>query len=288
MARKLPFRDRTLRRARVYSGRLLRSSALGGPACRSLFYHMPKCGGTSLSEAMAATVPLHQRVGVVDALSTRRAAAIEAFGRDDARLCHEDLEHGAAVFEYRERLLLQHMAWDSWLIHGHMLFSEAADRHFGDSYGYVTLLREPVGRMLSNYRMARRAGIVPDDFDAYLDSPVAERHAQVFLRYLSGEWLVRNIWSATQLAQQRLERFAVVGVLEDLPRFAADYRRVFGTRLAIPSYNRAKGPPLDLTSAQMDRVRALCAADQRIYDHVLGRKTETAAPAPAPVLEAAE
>lgn len=230
--------------------------------------HMPKCGGTSISEAMYATVPLGRGVSVIDAVSTRRAAAILAFGTDDPRRCHEDLPDARHVFALRESLLLTHMAWGSRLIHGHFLYSARAEAAFGDRYRHVTLLREPEARMISNFRMAVRSGLVAPDLDGYLETPIAVNHASVFLRYLSGECEVTAApdRALVDLAKARLGRFAVVGFLDDLPGFARAYRDVFGVGLRIHAYNQGDGAPPDLTADQKRRVAALCAADREIYD----------------------
>ena len=230
--------------------------------------HMPKCGGTSISEAMYGTVPLGRGVAVIDAVATRRAAAMLHFDRDDSLLCHEDLAEGAKVFDLREALLLQHMAWGASLIHGHVLYSPKARTHFGDKYRYVTLLRDPVARMLSNYRMMAGRGGITGDFDSYLASPVARSHAQVYLRYLSGQTVIADadLPRLLALAQSRLADFAVVGFLDDLPAFQRRYRAVFGVSLRINSYNQGAGRQPDLTAEQAARVRALCAADQAIHD----------------------
>ena len=267
LARNLPFLERNIRRARLYSGRIFRSSVLPAPRYPCLFMHMPKCGGTSIAEAMYATVPLGRGVAVIDAVSTRRAAAIYEFGRDEPTLCHEDQPHGDKVFDLRERLMLQQMAWGAWLIHGHVLYSEKADAHFGQKFRYVTLLRDPVERMISNYRMAVNAGVVPEGLDAYLDTPVARSHAQVYLRYLSGQTVVpdADIPAKLALAQSRLARFAVVGFLDDLPAFKQRYLSVFGVPLRIKSYNQGKGTKPTLTAGQTDKIASLTAPDQAIY-----------------------
>ena len=234
--------------------------------------HMPKCGGTSISEAMYATVPLGRGVAVIDAVSTRRAAAILAFDRNDPRLCHEDLAHGDKVFDLRERLLLQHMAWGSWLIHGHVLFSAKADEHFGKSYRYVTLLRDPVERMISNYRMAVNGGLVPEGLDSYLETPVARSHSQVYLRYLTGQTVVpeAEVPAKLALAQSRLAQFAVVGFLDDLPAFQKRFFDVFGAQLRIKTYNQGKGQKPTLTAGQSAKIAALIAPDQAIFDMAKG------------------
>jgi hypothetical protein len=229
--------------------------------------HMPKCGGTSISEAMYATVPLGGGVTVIDAESTRRAAAILAFDHDDPLLGHEDLENGARVFELREAMMLQAMAWRSQVIHGHVLWSERAERHFLDAYRVVTLFRDPVERTISNFRMAARRGICPEDFDAYLETPVAANHARVYLRYLSGQATIAeaDVPDALSLAQGRLAKVSVLGFLDDLAGFQKRYRDVFGVQLRIGKYNQGSGKPPRISTEQASRLEKLCEADAAIY-----------------------
>ncbi|WP_344841722.1 hypothetical protein [Celeribacter arenosi] len=231
--------------------------------------HMPKCGGTSVSEAMYATVPITERLAVLDAVSTRRAAALSYHDADDAVLCHEDLARGEEVFGFREQVLLQHMAWDSFMIHGHVLYSERAERHFGPRYAYVTLLRDPVERMISNLRMAQRAGLADADVDAYLDGPLARRHAQVYLRYLSGKQDLSEtqIAAAVATAKSRLAQFDVIGFLDDLGSFKRRYRDVFGVRLRIPVLNAAPSSASGLSEDQRARMVQMTAPDRAIFDH---------------------
>ena len=273
MARKAPFRERLNRRFSIVQGRARRTLPGGGPSRRSLFLHMPKCGGTSLSEAMYATVPFSERIGVIDAVATRRAAAILNFNEDDGRKCHEDLDHGQMTFDLREGMLLQHMAWDTMLIHGHVLWSERAERHFGDRYDVVTLLRDPVARMVSNFRMTQRAGIVGDDLDAYLEGPVARRHAQVYLRYLAGRNDIAGdeVADALDLARDRLNRVALVGFLDRMDDFVAAYRARFGVRLSPARLNAAPAKAPGYTEAQMARIRELCAPDIALHEHARAR-----------------
>lgn len=274
MARKAPFRERMTRRAAIVAGRARHSLPKGAPRHRSVFLHMPKCGGTSLSEAMYATVPFSERIGVIDAISTRRAAAMLRFGTDSDTQCHEDLEFGQDTFDLREGLLLQHMAWDTMLIHGHVFWSEQAEQHFGDVYKYVTLLRDPVARTLSNYRMARRKGTAAEDFDAWLEGPMARRQAQVYLRYLAGSNDIAEdaVSSALELAQSRLARIPLVGFLDDLEGFVRAYRALFGVKLRMPQLNMAPDEAPDLTPDQTKRLQQLCRPDIALWDAARGRR----------------
>lgn len=269
MARKAPLKERTKRRLAILNGRSRRTMPGSAPKHRSVFFHMPKCGGTSLSEAMYATVPFSQRIGVIDAVSTRRAAAMMHFGKDDAFLCHEDLEHGQKTFDLREGLFLQHMAWDTMLIHGHVFWSEQADIHFGDTYKYVTLLRDPVARTVSNFRMTQRSGVTEGDMDSYLESDVARRHARVYLRYLSGQNDIAedDVPEALELAKSRLAKFALVGFLEDTDSFFKSYREIFDVPLRMAKLNSAPDRKPDYPDAQMQRLQELCAPDAALYDY---------------------
>lgn len=270
MARDAPFVLRNRRRAAILAGRL--RHALGpafSPAPRVVFLHMPKSGGTSLAEALQATVPITERIGAIDAVATRRACAMLAGAGDAAHAGHEDLGQGAAVFALREAMMLQHMAWDSALIHGHLPWSETAWRHFGDRYAFVTLLREPVARTLSNWRMARRAGLVPEAAADWLAGDVARRQARAFTRYLTGraEIAEAELPQAVALARARLDRFALVGLLERPEAFLRGYRARFGVRPRLLRLNAAPEPPPALSPEEAARLRALCAPDIAIYDH---------------------
>lgn len=257
---------RTIRRLRIYSGRTRAlASGLRHPC---LFLHMPKCGGTSLSEALYSTVPLHKTVAVLDAISTRRAAAIMAFDRDEEALCHDDLEHGHLTFALREEMMLAHMAAGAQLIHGHVLYSPRAQRHFGQRYRIVSLMREPVSRALSNFAMMAGNGYCSPDVESWLNGPIGRSHATVFLRYLGG----RNIVSAEDepavLAQAlaRLDDISVMGFLDDLPGFLNRFADTFGSKPKVHRYNQAAWPKITLTAEQRARLELACAADTAIYE----------------------
>lgn len=268
MARKAPFRERLTRRAAIGTGRILRSLPGRAPRHPSLFFHLPKCGGTSLSEAMYATVPLSHRIGVIDAVATRRATSILHFDVDDPQTCHEDGENGQLTFDTREGHLLQHMAWDTMLIHGHVLWSEKAWTHFGDRYKYVTLMRDPAARMMSNFGMARRNGTVTGDLDSYLSSPIARKHAQVYLRYLCGRNDIAqdDVPDALELAKSRLAQFTLIGFLDQTEKFISAYRDMFGVTLKLPKLNAAKGDQPVPEASQRARIDALCAPDVALFD----------------------
>lgn len=267
--RQLPRLERTIRRSRVYGGRLL-SSVVDRPLRHNCcFYHIPKSGGTSLSEALHAVVPFGRHIGEVPANTTRRAASIFHANRDDEAAFYDDGARAAEVFALREAMLLAFMANDCALVHGHVLFSGKADRHFGDRYKYVTMLRDPLARTVSNYRAARRAGYVKDEFSAYLDTDVGGAHASQNLRYFSGRPMVSPGETAIALAEAKraVDLFSVIGFVDAMDDFVERFEKVFGTRLSIGKYNVGKAEAPEISPEARRKLLSLCAADVEIHEY---------------------
>ncbi len=267
--RNLPFMERNTRRARVYSRRLFRFATNRGLKHNCCFYHIPKCGGTSLSEALHAVVPFNQHIGQAPANTTRRAAAIYHSGRDDEIAFADDGEHGASVYALREQMLLAFMAHDDALVHGHVLFSRKADRHFGDRYQYVTMLRDPMDRVISNYRGATRDGNTSLSFDAYLDSYLGRSHATHNLRYFSGRAHVAPDEETAALVEAKsiIDKFAIIGFVNEMDTFVEEFERLFGARLAIGRYNVGKNTRPDIAPEIWSKLEASCAADIELHNY---------------------
>ncbi len=240
----------------------------GGLSQKCLFLHLPKCGGTSLAEALYATVPMQRRVAVVDAFSTRRAAAILHFGRDDVDLCHDDHANGALTFALRNAIVLTHLCWDTQLIHGHVLFTPEVERFVLPQYRLVTMMRDPVSRAVSNLREAIATGTASGDVEAWLAGPIARQHAMVNLRYLSGRQTVApdEETACLKLALARLPQFALVGFIDEVPTFLARFRDMFGVRLELGHANEARAAAITLTADQQARLEGLCALDLQIHE----------------------
>ncbi|MBV1867171.1 MAG: hypothetical protein KUG69_04585 [Marinosulfonomonas sp.] len=227
-----------------------------------------------MSEALYATVPIHKRLGVVDAVSTRRAASVLNFGVDDAWKCHDDLEFGDQTFDLREQLLITHCCWDSQLVHGHVLISDRIRAHCQQRYKFLTIMREPIARTISNYRMAVKAGIASPDADEWLESPIARSHSTTFLRYLSGKNSVDPKQEAASLEQalSTLDMFSLIGFLDDTPTFAREFEQMFNTSLRLKKYNTAQGPEVQLSASQLAKLRDMCAPDLAIYERARDMK----------------
>jgi Sulfotransferase family. len=278
--RKLPPLERFIRRSRVYRGRVARMVTQAKLKHPCVFMHVPKCGGTSLSEGLYSLVPLNLKIGILDSPSIRRAMALQYYDRDEDKTFHDEGDEVVRISEFRERLLLMHLAHECHLIHGHFLFSETAYRHFGDRYKFVTILRDPIVRTISSYRMATRTGHFEGDFDAFLDSPKGRRMILHNLRYFSGipDVAPGEEAAALEKAKTNLARFAVVGFIEEQADFVRHFREVFGRAPSLGHYNRARDEGVELTAPQRKKLEALSWPDLEI--DALARKRWGCAPRP--------
>ena len=256
------------RRLRTYTRRL--TAIFGGDLKHNCFFmHIPKCGGTSITEALYASVPLHRRVGMIDANATRRAVSILESDVDTALHYHDDLETGSHVYATRTAILLTHMAWNTPMIYGHVPFNAKSYQHFGETYKFVTLMREPLARTLSNFAHSAREGLIPDDFEAYLDGPVVRTHGLSYLRYFSGRHLIQPEEEAEVLreAQENLALFSLVGFLDELDEFSQNFRLIFGRGLDIFKYNTATDTKFEPTHAQRARLEELLSTEIKFWHY---------------------
>lgn len=273
--RNLPPLERLRQRSRLYLGRAARSAARAAPRRKCIYMHVPKCGGTSVSEGLYATIPLEQRIAVLPSPEIRRSQSFLHRGTQDIATFHDEGDAAGILADFREQLVLLHIAEGRALIHGHFLFTErirALSREEG--YGYVSILRDPVARTVSNYRMASRNGVFEGDLDAFLDSAMGRRMALHVLRFFSGRATIApgEEEAALEVAHANMALFDLIGFLDDLDGFARDYGEIFGNRPRIAHYNRATDRGIDVTPAQRARLEALCAPDIELTELARARR----------------
>lgn len=235
---------------------------------RVVFHHVPKCGGTSVALALRKRYILSQ--GTV-----KPQESFEAFqmftGRDDREAMLRD------VLDLREQMLLYLLAEDVRCVSAHVRFSAAAHRHFAPRYKFVTILREPVSRFISNYGWSydRKGAFARIDLplDDFLETPRARAMGAAYVENFCGFGSQEDMTTpqAVAAAIANLKKFDVVGRLD---RFAADMKSALGVRLRIGHDNK-KGVQRPITAApvteaQRARITALCAPDLEIWRQFTG------------------
>lgn len=264
--RPLPFWEQMSVRFSVNAGRLW-YGIVGDMRANCCFMHVPKCGGTSMIHGLRRLCPIQRSLGLIQVAPSRSAISLLAERRLDYFGFHEDGPRTADVFAFRRSLLFYFLASDLPLVAGHFLFDRDAFANFGDRYRFISVLRDPVERMVSHYNEERRGNYLDLPFVAYLETNLAWRHATTALRYFSGMAHIEptHLDHALALAKANLRCFAVVGFTENLDRFCARFADLFGRRLRIGHYRRAVLPKPDIDRAMRHRLEVMCRGDLELY-----------------------
>lgn len=241
----------------------LRSAVLGlldrGRLEEKIFFvHIPKCGGVSISNAIARQYGLGARLGRnafnVDPAASSRAA--REFGSDTQEFRRYITRYAASLQEVR-------------YLSGHVQFGVDA---LPEEWHLVTVLRDPVEKWFSQYfynrYKASQHSRVEQDLEEFVTTPAAREYGEDYLRYL-GSWRCREALSVEHAAAN-LKRFSVVGVLEELDSFAAAFRRRFGVSLRIPRRNSNPVPRRAREEMVAEGVRRkveeLCRPNRAVYE----------------------
>jgi hypothetical protein len=268
MRTALPTRTVIRTRLEVYSCRLWHTF-LGGLKHNCCFMHVPKCAGSSVSHALRGTVRLQDKIGNIEAVPSRIAAALVYDGELSESSVHEDGPRCAEIFRFRRALLSYYMAAGCALVFGHVLYDKQIFAQHRAAYKYISILREPTSRVISNFRSARFEGFIDEPFPSYLSSDVAWRHATVALRYFSGmpEVPPGEVATALLRAKENMRTFDLVGFAEDLSGFRARFADLFGPRPLIFHHNAGRLTKPDVDGDTRRRLEALCEPDREIYDY---------------------
>lgn len=239
---------------------------------RVIFFHPPKCGGTSINSAF------------LKIFSTAKGRYVFELDAAASRLAAEQL--GCSMVEMRESILAYAVQKSSLrYISGHFPFSNRAVNGSGD-WQFMTVLREPVSRTLSlyYYNRYRNAGRnhfgIETELAQWLETDEALSAGSIYLRMFMGDVIEAEALAlpgvssdartqATVTAIGNLEQFAIVGLLEDLEAYGEDVARHCGVELLIPHKNKSPSsryPSFDEHPIEIrEKLLEICEADSAIY-----------------------
>ena len=237
------------------------------------FLHVPKCGGNSIKDSLRnnyISLSYKREKSFVYIQSTAEEQATRLLQEEQSSEFCVSHDCSLRVPEY---LLLYHMSQNHVkCIVGHVPFSEIAYRNFASQYALVTILREPVERWISEYfynRSHSRAS-ASMAIEEYLESPLGKAQGTQYVLYLGGRSNGNDHGSrhAVQRALQNLERFAVIGFLEELDLFANRFKHRFGVGLEIgrknvTAYNQSRE---EITDEMRRKIENICERDSEIYE----------------------
>jgi hypothetical protein len=226
-----------------------------------VFFHVMKCGGTSIRAAIAHAVGADQAPWRAVELDGRAAKAAAG---------------GEVADDWRFR--------DAWLpyvlktarpgaVVGHLRYR---DRHapLASEASFVTLLRDPVERVLSLYRYRRHKQGVDLPISRGLEEQIASgRWAREGHRYVDTfcgrDQLDPTSSEAVDATLANLDRFAAVGLMDDLAAFAAQLTTLLDVPVDIPVLNAGPAPAdEELDPCLRAELRAMCGPDLAVYDRL--------------------
>ena len=229
-----------------------------------VFHHVPKCGGTSVGRSLRRAYLLSQ--GTVTPKESEDAFdAVQKPGQPAK----------GHVAELREMMLLYLLYSGTRCVSAHIPFSNAAFDRFGDRYAFVTLLRDPVERFISNYMWSHKhpGGVahIPQSLEDFVTTDRARLLGSTYARYFCGE--PRQDFSAAQVddAIRNLRRMNCVGFLDRMGDFEKALHQVTGRRIRIGKEN------VGHTGSQRDaimsgplggKIREACELDLEIWNGV--------------------
>ncbi|PAU81208.1 hypothetical protein CK501_06515 [Halovibrio salipaludis] len=235
---------------------------------RVVFHHVPKCAGTSVSRALRVRYALSQA-------SIAAPATADVINRQYGTSDFSNLEHFNRIRRFRAELLHYLMWKDTYFIGGHVPFNRAAYDHLGKGYRFITVLRDPVERFISEYfynRGRNHQARIDADLAEYIESPLGQRNALRCCEYFSGQLDLdlEDPESLKHRAKDNLKAFDVVGFTDSMGVFEQKVRQALNVRVSFGRENQGNRSSAEInkeiTPALRSRLEDLCKHDREIYD----------------------
>jgi hypothetical protein len=233
-----------------------------------VFLHVMKCGGTSVRYALAMGAA--GRLDGPEIFELQGGVANAVIGGTNA----ENWAFRDALLAYVVRAM--HPA----IVLGHFRYRDSHRDLLEDAH-FVTVLREPVERIVSLYKYRRyKEGVDIPVSVSFADFIATNRWAKEGRKYVETfcgrDDLDMRSDEAVDAAVANLRRMAVVGFTDRLEDFATGVTACLGSPVSIPRFNRSPAPEsaaqadvdtdTEIDAATLDHVREVCAPDISVYE----------------------
>ena len=178
--------------------------------------------------------------------------------------------------EFRLGLFDYFLEKDYYFVGGHVPFNRRTFDAFSAGRSFVTVLRDPSERLLSEYFHLQRQSSTRrwEDIESFLKDPLASQFANRYCEYFFGETrypggVQPNVVSK---AIENLRLFSVIGFTDNMNRFGDDLKDALGVSIQIGRENTKNSAgvndPNELSDSLRRKIDSLCAADREIFVEV--------------------
>ncbi len=244
-----------------------------------VFHHIPKTAGTTVSSELRKAAGL-LKWGPISGKSTDAVIRrVHGEKPDERGASTDDMDAQYRIQEFRRYILLYHLMQEKQLINGHVFYDDAFRHAFEDDYCFVSLLRQPVERLVSHYlynRYQARHREFPA-FKDYLDTPRAKLVANLQVVFLAGCQYRDVTWQErTSAAMKHAENMSFLGSVDNLDRFADYLSTQFGRRINFDRPRKTSKSPGEASEILSNaswraRMEQMCRYDIELYDQVKRR-----------------
>ena len=213
------------------------------------FVHVPKSGGISIDLAMR-----EQFAKPGEARFSREGAiemSLTTFNKEIT-----DLDSIAQFSDHHAQqlngLLAYHLAQNWQYISGHVSTNQRIIENFAQQYHFITVLREPVSRFVSNYIYNKLTNSLPimapnnlnndhliAEVDRILDHRRGWQMANVMSMCITGRF-AKDVTDAQKIQSEfadNLAAYKVVGFLDDLNSFSKQIKQLSNKQINIGNHN---------------------------------------------------
>ena len=178
---------------------------------------------------------------------------------------------------FRRQLLNYLLETETTWVSGHMTFCEVAYENYHNQYKFITVLRDPVERYISEY--IHRAHKQGDTYfntqmslDEYLESDIGQIQSQAICEYFASSSKKANEINGVEYeaAKKNLAKFDLIGFVDDMPAFNQKFNKMLGININVGHKNKSVKSKSEtgsiITSEHRQKIEKMCCQEVELYN----------------------